>query len=1055
MAAADPSAILVPERVLRRVIREDRRLRWLGGAHPLCHVMQGESLGEIVDYQELGRRADLGWPSMALLIAEPDPDELSSASSAHLLVAAWRRLFHARVACELAKRLSEGEIDATGLDTRIAAIGRAAFDEARAVLRQDGLLLPPFTDASAYASFGAAFLELTYFQPSARSAIFPAIESLSHVETVLGGDVDAPAVLAATRPPGAPAPLEAAMAAAGTGDVAGVSAERRRGGRPGIRIGLDRKFVARARAAGERGNHVRAAILWTRAARAAGPEAGHSERAAARAALNRLAVRLRKALFVQKGEASLWVGALSPLLEPAASGFWTPERRLLHDLQNVCLDHEREVFRLEPLAWLISLGRRPLRHPLPHLREVGQSRHLRTALARLPRTRLDPDQRARLEGLLHSAVNRAGHALRERFRARLGATLEAQWVQPANLPERVAFRKLIEELLDPIVARGFTTMGDLRDAASRGNLKLADLASPGEFLRGDRLLQSDRALAQALDGVHRRGEVYLRWLQRLSALAFGTPIGRFLTLYLALPFGGAFVLLKGLDEIYGISIGYLTGVRLEMADAWSVLGLGLLGLGVINFARFRRVFLAVLRAAGHVLRAAFVLLPAWLVDHPLVRRLITSAAGVAAWRFAIKPGLPAAVAWVWARSVGARSGTTGALVAVTFLIACWVFNTRMGRRVEERVVELIGRSLRALVVSVLPGLFHLVMGIFDRLVEWVERVIYAVDEWLRFRDGQSRVMLAIKAVLGLGWGVVAYAVRIYINLLVEPQLNPIKHFPVVTVAAKLLLPFVLVLPGIIAAPLRPFVGTVIADAFAATTVFFLPGVFGFLVWELRANWRLYAANRPRELGPIAVGSHGETVIRFLRPAFHSGTLPKRFARLRRALRAGRDGTALKHREALHHVEEAVRRLVERDFAGLLRESPALAGRSIRPGSIHLATNLIRIELIADDDDAPGPWIELEETEGHLTAAIRRTGWLDRLDVHDRRVLADALAGLYKLSGVDRLRQDAAVNRPDDRDFSAVAIPWSDWVAVWETGDRESPALEGALWRVGILPHDPR
>ena len=114
----------------------------------------------------------------------------------------------------------------------------------------------------------------------------------------------------------------------------------------------------------------------------------------------------------------------------------------------------------------------------------------------------------------------------------------ATWVRPANLPERVAYNKLVEEMLDPIVARGFTTLGDLRDAASRGNLKLSDVASPAEFLRGDRLLQSDRELARALDGVHRRGEVYLRWLQRFSALAFGTPAGRFLTLYLALPYGG-------------------------------------------------------------------------------------------------------------------------------------------------------------------------------------------------------------------------------------------------------------------------------------------------------------------------------------------------------------------------------------------------------------------------------------------------------------------------------------------------------------------------------------
>ena len=43
--------------------------------------------------------------------------------------------------------------------------------------------------------------------------------------------------------------------------------------------------------------------------------------------------------------------------------------------------------------------------------------------------------------------------------------------------------------------------------------------------------------ADDLDGVYRRGEIYLRWLQRLSSAAFGTSVGRFLTLFLVLPFG--------------------------------------------------------------------------------------------------------------------------------------------------------------------------------------------------------------------------------------------------------------------------------------------------------------------------------------------------------------------------------------------------------------------------------------------------------------------------------------------------------------------------------------
>ena len=54
--------------------------------------------------------------------------------------------------------------------------------------------------------------------------------------------------------------------------------------------------------------------------------------------------------------------------------------------------------------------------------------------------------------------------------------------------------------------------------------------------------------------------------------------------------------------------------------------------------------------------------------------------------------------------------------------------------------------------------------------------------------------------LGLVWVVVAYLVRIYVNLLIEPQVNPIKHFPVVTVSHKVILPLSVHLTRIAAAP---------------------------------------------------------------------------------------------------------------------------------------------------------------------------------------------------------------------------------------------------------------
>src|SRR5262249_21554479 len=119
-------------------------------------------------------------------------------------------------------------------------------------------------------------------------------------------------------------------------------------------------------------------------------------------------------------------------------------------------------------------------------------------------------------------------------------------MSPQNFPEQVALNKLTEELLDQVVERGYLNMSHLRDGVSGNNLKLPDLAGPREFFLGDRLLRANRRLVVSLDGIYHRGEVYLRWMQRLSSVAFGTPVGRFLTRYLALPFGGAFIILKGL-----------------------------------------------------------------------------------------------------------------------------------------------------------------------------------------------------------------------------------------------------------------------------------------------------------------------------------------------------------------------------------------------------------------------------------------------------------------------------------------------------------------------------
>src|SRR5262249_41858893 len=174
------------------------------------------------------------------------------------------------------------------------------------------------------------------------------------------------------------------------------------------------------------------------------------------------------------------------------------------------------------------------------------------------------------------------------------------------------------------------------------------------------------------------------------------------------------------------------------------------------------------------------------------------------------------------------------------LAATLLLNSALGQQLEEAATDALVRGWHLLSVDLFPGLFRWVMRLFKRLLEGVERVIYTVDEWLRFRQGDSELSFYVKVVLGTVWFAVTYIVRFVVNLLIEPQINPIKHFPVVTVAHKLVL--TLLVP-----PLTHALALTMEPALAATVAltigFCIPGVFGFLVWELKENWKIYRANQ--------------------------------------------------------------------------------------------------------------------------------------------------------------------------------------------------------------------
>src|SRR5207237_6591155 len=111
-----------------------------------------------------------------------------------------------------------------------------------------------------------------------------------------------------------------------------------------------------------------------------------STRAEAEADLQRLTVRLQAALQLDGEEAAEWLKDLPALLDKADQGDQGSrpvEASLLYDLQNVCLEHERDIYALDLVEWLLSAGKRPIKRPLPTQPLVPVIRQLRSAAQRL------------------------------------------------------------------------------------------------------------------------------------------------------------------------------------------------------------------------------------------------------------------------------------------------------------------------------------------------------------------------------------------------------------------------------------------------------------------------------------------------------------------------------------------------------------------------------------------------------------------------------------------------------------------------------------------------
>ena len=886
----------------------------------------------------------------------------------------WRELTRAR-GIELAKP------EAIKVADWLRAAGPEVLPELRAVLADDGILQPDAPEPSVVARAAGILAELAAFDPEAVAIVFPTLARFDW------GELDvARRVLAEhsdLRPLGA------------AGGPATPISPTREPFEP--RAGLARSDSAR-----KLSNFARAAILA-----AATPGGAVLARKALR---DGLMARLARALRLAAPDRWRWEAALGPVAVAAGGRLWGPAGRVLFDLQSLAADAAPVTRRLRRVA--------PLEVPVPVT--VSRLRTLHAARAHLHAAQfVEPRAGHELDELIEAAATREAAILAATAGPVLDQSLREAGLGPANEAEEVAHAYTVAKLARKLGEWGFLRIGDLRDALAQGQVKMPDLKGVGEWLRGDALLRADVLLGKRLPGAYWPGEIYLRWIHRATSVAFGTPWGRLLWRYLLLPISAAFLGVEFAGylrlelghvfgwflRVFGVVAAHKPGPPREPHGGLAmppdklllIAGVALLISLLVNSGRARAAAARAGRGCLSVLTAG----PRWLWESPPVVALRRSRAVTA---FA-SPTVAALLMLVTLAASGASAPARWWAVAATFVLIAAGVRTGRGRRMEVRFWQSVADAWHAVTANLLPGIVSFVLDVFRRAGELGERGLYAVDEFLRFREGQSALVAVGKGVARTLWRPFAYVTRFAFTLLIEPQVNPIKHFPVVTVSHKMLLPLVGVL--------SEAAGISLDTAFIVIAC--IPGIFGFVVWELRANWRLYDATRAPFLEPAILGHHGETARRYLRPGFHSGTVPKLYRPWRRAwARArleNRPTPATPYPERLAEIAATVRHWADAELVARLNRTAAWHPDPLSLASVSVGVRSFRL-LLHRAKEAHDPvrivlWLRAE----NVVMAVRCPDWLagQRREAFDR-----AVEGLAAAAGVPGAR-----------------VAWSDWVTFWE------------------------
>lgn len=1013
LRACHPGALLATPRVLEKATASGGAL---GGSMVAMArgyvVMARHDLFRRVEPTEVGITPTMVLPEVVYLVARPTDDALARTRSHPSLGNSppreeidrqerETRLLRGRCGRLLFQALVEDALTGPGWDDGTAGeflgmLDIVAREEVRATLEAEGRLAHGAPEVDFAADFLVYLALLDTLEPERLPACLPILEPdlLRKLAARLGARVNLGELAARCQP------------------LLGIA--------PGARETEQEpdpyvlQLEGSAERCHERRDLVGAACAMIQVARLSTGDRSRRAEDLARSHLRELAAGLAGPLHLRGADIGRLEARLYPVLEKADQGrFITNEYRLLLELQGIMNEAERPARSLDIYRWLTSVGASPVSRQLPHQDMVQASRRLQAVLRFLPGARVDEEDSAALRDLFRGSLASCREALRDRFQPFLEDALDDVGLQPRHPLEKVSRRKLVRELIDRILADGYFSYFDVRDAISRNSLKLPDITDRGEWGADDPLLRLDRLLTFKFEGIYQSGQVHAKTLQNLTSALFGTCWGRMFWSFVVAPYGIAILL---------VSIGVILSRHLPggvgkqddvspVATIWAWVWIALVGTALsytLANEPLRNRVASWLRWLASGLNWVVEDLPGILARHPAFRAAVVVPLKLA-WYLAAKPGLVMLALHVFT-PVAVPNLVIG--VALWFLMAL-VMTTRPFLLLDRRLGEILVDFVHAVRAGLVGRLFEAFDRLYKAAIKAIETALVRADEALRSRGDDSAAMTGVRAAASLVWIPFRGTGRFLFVVLVEPMFHPLK-MPICFVAAKVLYPVLGPMGSeswipALAGPL----GYWPAMTLVTSTIFLMPNIFGFLFWEFRENRGLYEANRPGRPRTAPAGPSGEDMRALLEPGWHGGTLPRIFSRLRRAGKpAAQGGDRARERQALKQLEdvrESVGHFLRRNLVDPMAVSPgwvdAAGGQWSRPldvRTVALSTHRVRGFLSPADappDSRPALVVTFEFRSDCLWANVRAGSWLAELPPDRREGVALAAAWCLCAAGV--------------------------------------------------------